>query len=168
MLLIGSRFYTERSEQKKNSVIPYRERCLLFARPTFKGAIFECNPYLFLRLNDFRSYSHPSGPEYVFTTFVIRKLFLLKIYATFLCVHLHSPEKRKEFYENSETLRTKCFVSLWAELYEGEIFQIIVVRLLLLVLARALNSRSIALYKKMDKRVRQQIKTEKKRLHERG
>ena len=63
-------------------------------------------------------------------------------------MHLHSPEKRKEFYENSETLRTKCFVSLWAELYKGEIFQIIVVGLLLLVLARALNSRSIALYKK--------------------
>ena len=87
----------------------------------------------------------------------------------FLCAQLHSPEKRKEkrfyplvyFYENSETLRTKCFVSLWAELYEGEIFEIIVVRLLLLVLASALNSRSIALYKKMDKRVRQQIKTEK-------
>ena len=96
MLLIGSRFYTERSEQKKISVIPYRERCLLFARPTFKGAIFECNPYLFLRLNDFRSYSHPSGPEYVFTIFVIRKLFLLKIYSTFLCAQLHSPEKRKE------------------------------------------------------------------------
>ena len=55
-------------------------------------------------------------------------------------------------------LRTKCFVSLWAELYEGEIFEIIVVRLLLLVLARAMNSRSISLYKKMDKRVRQQIK----------
>ena len=52
----------------------------------------------------------------------------------------------------------KCFVSLWAELYEGDIFEIIVVRLLLLELARAMNSRSIPLYKKMDKRVRQQIK----------
>ena len=73
-------------------------------------------------------------------------------------------EKKKSlvyFYAHSETLRTKCFVSLWVELYEGEIFQIIVVRLLLLILARALNSRSIALYKKMEKRVRQQIKTEK-------
>ena len=55
-------------------------------------------------------------------------------------------------------LRTKCFVSLWAELYEGEIFEIIVVRLLLLVLARAMNSRSIPLYKKMNTRVRRQIK----------
>ena len=64
---------------------------------------------------------------------------------------LPTKEKKKSllyFYAHSETLRTKCFVSLWAELYEGEIFQIIVVRLLLLVLARALNSRSIALYKK--------------------
>ena len=42
----------------------------------------------------------------------------------------------------------------------GAIFQIIVVRLLLLALARALNSRSIAFYKKMDERVQQQIKTE--------
>ena len=42
----------------------------------------------------------------------------------------------------------KCFVSLWAELYEGDIFEIIVVRLLLLELARAMNSRSIPLYKK--------------------
>ena len=56
----------------------------------------KCNPYLFLRLNDFRSYSHPSGPEYVFTIFVIHKLFLLKNYSTFLCAQLHSPEKRKE------------------------------------------------------------------------
>ena len=77
---------------------------------------------------------------------------------------LPTKEKKKSlvyFYAHSETLRTKCFVSLWAELYEGEIFQIIVVRLLLLILARALNSRSISLYKKMDERVRQQIKTEK-------
>ena len=47
---------------------------------------------------------------------------------------------------------------MWAELYEGEIFEIIVVRLLLLGLARAMNSRSIPLYKNMDKRVQQQIK----------
>ena len=45
-------------------------------------------------------------------------------------------------------LRTKCFVSLWAELYKGEIFEIIVAHLLLLVSARAMNSRSIPLYKK--------------------
>ena len=72
MLLIGSCFHTERSEQKNMILeILYRERSqtvlktsLLFACPTFKGAIFECNPYLFLRLNDFRSYSDPSGPEY--------------------------------------------------------------------------------------------------------
>ena len=104
MLLIGSCFYTEPSEQKNMiSEIPYRERSstviktnLSFARPTFKGAIFECNPYLFLRLNDFRSYSHLSGPEYVFTIFVIHKLFPLKNYSTFLCAQLYSPEKRKE------------------------------------------------------------------------
>ena len=81
--------------------------------------------------------------------------------------NLLSPEKGKEkrflslvyYYENSETLRTKYFVSLWAEIYyEGEIFETICVRLLLLVLARAMNSRAIPLYKKMDKRVRQQIK----------
>ena len=59
----------------------------------------------------------------------------------------------------------KCFVSLWAELYEGDIFEIIVVRLLLLVLARAMNSRSIPLYKKMDKRVCQQLNICRKMRH---
>ena len=67
-----------------------------YLRVLHSKVIFECNPYLFLRLKDFRSYSHPSGPEYVFTIFVIHKLFLLKIYSTFLCTQLHSPEKRKE------------------------------------------------------------------------
>ena len=72
-------------------------------------------------------------------------------------------EKKKKFslvhfYEHSETLRTNCFVSLLAELYEGEILEIIVVRLLLLVLARAMNSRSVPLYKKMDKRVPRKVK----------
>ena len=82
-----------------------------------------------------------------------------------MCAISFSREKKRKkilvlvyFYEHSETLRTKCFVSLWAELYEGEIFEIIVVRLLLLVLAKAMNSRSIPLNKKMDKRVQQQIK----------
>ena len=63
----------------------------------------------------------------------------MKIYATFLCAHLHSPEKRKEFYENSETLRTKCFVSVWAELYEGEIFQIIVVSLIVVSIGEGIE-----------------------------
>ena len=64
-------------------------------------------------------------------------------------------EKKKDyclvhFYEHFETLRMKCFISLLAEFYEGEILEIIVVRLLLL-LARAMNSRSILSIKKMDK-----------------
>ena len=62
-------------------------------------------------------------------------------------------------------LGTNCFVSLWAELYEGEIFEIIVVRLLLLVLARAMNSRSVPLYKKNGQASLTKGKTLKKMRH---
>ena len=75
-----------------------------------------------------------------------------KLFDFFVCATSFSGEKKRKKilvfsllqYEHSETLRTKCFISLWA-VYEGEIFAIIVVRILLLLLARAMNSRSIPL-----------------------
>ena len=74
-----------------------------------------------------------------------------------MCAILFSQEKKKKDFSlqftftsiSKSSLKTKCFVSLSAEHYEGEIFEIIVVRLLLLVLARAMNSRSAPFYKKM-------------------
>ena len=55
---------------------------------------------------------------------------------------LPTKEKKKSlvyFYAHSETLRTKCFVSLWAELYEGEIFQIIVVSLIVVSIGEGIE-----------------------------